>query len=286
MSAAGLVLLATVFVGSAPVAQVAPAGAAVTPTYYLALGDSLSQGVQPNKEKVSLETNHGYVDDIYKLYRHQIAAFKLEKLGCPGETTTTMVDGGICTYTSGVTGGDPLGNQLAAAEAFLASNKVSFVTLDIGANDIDGCVGPSGIDETCLENGIAAVNTNLPLIVSGLEAADPGVPIYAMDYYDPFLFAWLLGQQTLAEESATLASGFDSDLDGIYAAYGVTVAPVGNAFQTTNFTPYPAPGDLPINVQLICDWTWMCSGRGPNIHATTAGYTEIADTFEQVIGFK
>jgi len=36
------------------------------PRYYLALGDSLSQGQQPNLKGVTSNTNEGYADDLYQ----------------------------------------------------------------------------------------------------------------------------------------------------------------------------------------------------------------------------
>src|SRR5690348_1771075 len=35
------------------------------PVYYLALGDSLAQGVQPNAAGISVETPDGYPDQVY-----------------------------------------------------------------------------------------------------------------------------------------------------------------------------------------------------------------------------
>ena len=75
------------------------------------------------------EANRGYVDDLYALLRFRTPGLKLAKLGCPGETTASMISGNVCSYREG--------SQLAAALAFLQSNKVDLVTIDIGANDID-----------------------------------------------------------------------------------------------------------------------------------------------------
>ncbi|MDA8341260.1 MAG: hypothetical protein M0007_03415, partial [Actinomycetota bacterium] len=90
------------------------------PPYYLSLGDSLAQGVQPTATGQSVETDQGYANDLYDLYRFAYPGLHLEKLGCPGETTETMVHGGICSY--------PEGSQLAAAVAFLRTHRVAFVT--------------------------------------------------------------------------------------------------------------------------------------------------------------
>src|SRR5690242_3340552 len=96
-----------------------------TATYYLSLGDSLAQGVQPNSSGVSVETNQGYPNQLFTALHTANPMLKLVKLGCPGETTGTMMNGGICSYSQG--------SQLAQAAAFLAShkNKVQLVTIDI-----------------------------------------------------------------------------------------------------------------------------------------------------------
>ncbi|HME64963.1 MAG TPA: SGNH/GDSL hydrolase family protein, partial [Streptosporangiaceae bacterium] len=39
----------------------------VPATYYLALGDSLSQGVQPDAAGTSVETRQGYPDQLYAM---------------------------------------------------------------------------------------------------------------------------------------------------------------------------------------------------------------------------
>ena len=102
-------------------------------SYYLALGDSLSRGVQPDAAGTSVETGQGYADQLYAMLRRGQPALRLVKLGCPGETTATMIHGGICKYRGG--------SQLAAAVAFLSAHRghVRLVTIDIGANDPEDC---------------------------------------------------------------------------------------------------------------------------------------------------
>ena len=292
------VFLTVTLAGSAAFAIPAVVGpthaAAVSLTpYYLSLGDSISQGVQPNKLGVDKKTNAGYANDLFALERVSTAeaGLALKKLGCPGETTTSMIGGGICSYT--------LGNQLAQAVQFLTTHTVKLITIDIGANDIDNCVVGLTIDPTCIGNGIATVSTNLPAILTTLETAAPGVPIYAMNYYDPFLAAWLIGPagQPLAVESACLTTGFDyptacplpAGFDGIlgtiYGAFSVPVADVATAFDTNNFALDTNTG-LPQNVTNICRDTWECypPPRGNNIHANANGYALIANTFGATIG--
>lgn len=246
----------------------------VTPVYYLALGDSLSQGVQPDSTGANQVTNNGYVDDLYNLLKVHHPALQLAKLGCPGETTTTFINGGICSY--------PEGNQLAAAEAFIATHKVIFITIDIGANNVDGCISNGTVDQQCLVAGITAMINELPVILTGIHNAAPTVRIHAMNYYDPFVAAWLTGPagQVLAQQTVALGNIFNHDMDQIYYAFNARVVDVAGTFQTRNFTIDPSTG-LPLNVELICAWTYMCAPApvGPNIHATTPGYAAIAGSF-------
>jgi lysophospholipase L1-like esterase len=269
--------VAVLFGASVPAAT-APAGAPAP--YYLSLGDSLAQGVQPTVRGRSVETSDGYADDIYATYRHLVRGLRLEKLGCPGETTTSMINGGICQYGAG--------SQLAQAVAFLQTHTVRLITLDIGANDVDSCVVDARADPACVAAGTAAAGAGLPTIVSELRAAaGPGVPIVAMDYYDPFLPVWLEGAagRELAHESVQAAEAFNRLIDGVYRAAGVPVADVEGAFGTSTFTPVAA--GLPRNVAEVCALTWACTPPpvGPNIHANAAGYWVIALAFLPKIGF-
>src|SRR5579859_4314559 len=151
-------------------------------SYYVALGDSLSQGVQPDAAGNSVETGQGYPDQLYALLRPSQPALRLVKLGCPGETTATMIHGGICRY--------PGGSQLAAAVAFLTAHRghVRLVTIDIGANDPEDCGSWAS-----LRTIMHCVGTNFPDAVSNLDAilarvraaAGPGVRMVGMSYYLP-----------------------------------------------------------------------------------------------------
>ncbi len=250
------------------------------PDYYLSLGDSLAAGYQPN---VGGNTNESYTDQLYaRLKKHDPNLVHI-KLGCSGETTQTMINGGICSYP----GAD---SQLAAAVDFLKAHQgsVKYVTLDIGANDVDGCATPTGLDMTCAAKGIATVGVQLPQITGALAAAGGRRPTYVgMNYYDPFLAAWLTGPagQTLAKESVALSTGFNATVQAGLKAGGFRLADVSRTFATDDFTRQavvPGIGRLPINVAHICEWTWECTPY-QNIHANTLGYGVIANVFERVL---
>jgi lysophospholipase L1-like esterase len=257
----------------------------VAASYYLALGDSLSRGVQPNAAGASVETAEGYPDLVYARLAGAHPGLKLVQLGCPGETTETMMHGGICHY--------PGGSQLAAATAFLRAHRghVLLVTIDIGANDPESCGSQPDLKQlaSCIGE-IPAAAANLSAILASVRtAAGPGVPVVGMSYYLPALAEWRNGGlgKVVAEVGERLTVAYNDLLDRAYAKAGDPVANVAGAFGTTDFgdpTTVPGLGTLPRNVALICELTWECTPapRGPNQHANPAGYQVIANAILKV----
>ena len=248
-------------------------------SYYLALGDSLSQGVQPNAAGTSVETAQGYPDLVYTSLQRDHSGLKLVRLGCPGETTSTMMHGGICHYQAG--------SQLAEAVSFLRAHRghVRLVTIDIGANDPQDCGSQASFfaAAACI-GAVPKAATNLTAILAALRAAaGSGVRIVGMSYYLPELAEWrhgMLGHVT-AWASERVAVSFNDLLGNAYAKAGIAVANVFGAFDTADFGDQqnvPGVGTVPKNVALICEWTWECTAppRGPNQHANPAGYQVIA----------
>ena len=253
--------------------------AAAPPVYYLALGDSLSRGVQPNRTGVLVETNQGYVDDLFAYYRLRHPELRLAKLGCSGESTGTMIAGGGCSY--------PLGSQLAQAVQFLQTHNVALITLTIGGDNILHCISVSRIDPACVNNGIADATGDLPEILAALRAAAPDVPIVAMNYNDPLLGLWRFGPagQQLASDSRKITLFYNRVLERIYGAVHVPVADVAQAFRITDARPLPLV-DVPVNVFLALTWTWISLSPplGPDVHPNAVGYAVIAGAFVKTIG--
>jgi len=249
--------------------------------YYVSVGDSLAAGVQPIGDPADLyRTDEGYAEQLLAIARVESSKLSLVKLGCPGETTTTMIAGGICAY--------PHGSQLDEAVSFLKAHRsfVAFVTIDIGANDF-----PCQAAE-CIPAGAAAIQANLPTILTALrKAVGPGVPIVGMTIYNPFLASWLLGPegQAFAQLSATYLMGpVNALLRGIYVAAGAGVADIETAFSSNDFATQVdlGFGPIPLNVARICTWTWVCAPApwGPDNHANVAGYGVIAGAYATVLG--
>ena len=249
--------------------------------YYVALGDSLSIGIQPING-VYTPTRRGYADDLYALYKLKIPGLKLAKLGCSGETTVTMMTGGVCQYQTG--------SQLGDALAFIASHRIAFITIDIGGDDLLQCfdVRSLTIDNACLIQAGANIQQRLPEIVGTLKGAlqisQQAAPIVGMNYYDGLLGAWVFGPvgQQLALASLPLTLQLNDLLEGVYKLLGVPVANVERAFHTTEWSVVPIIA-LPKNVLIALTWTWMGAPppSGPDVHPNAVGYAAIAAAFVQ-----
>jgi lysophospholipase L1-like esterase len=284
--AAVTAVTAAAVTGAGP-ALAAPRAPSPAPAYYLSLGDSLAQGVQPNAKGVSVETDQGYADQLYTALKMGNPYLQLEKLGCPGETTATMINGGICKYADG--------SQLKQAVAFLKAHAghVQLVTIDIGANDLNPCVVLTSISKlvTCLEKVIPVAVKNLATIMATLRAAGgSSLKIVGMTYYVPELAEWLEGgtPRQIAEAAPELGSIFGNDLRSVYKKFGSPVASMYQAFDTANMktmVTLPAFGKVPLDVAEVCYYTWECAPKpqGPNEHANVLGYGVIANTFLKVI---
>jgi len=285
-SVAALACAALVALGGALAGTAGSAGATTSPAphglaspvYQLSLGDSLAYGIgasAPALDYVSLVAAHAAT---------AYPGLQVENLSCPGATTTSMINGQAgCA--------PPTDTQLAAAESFLSSHvgQVPFITIDIGANNVDGCLtGGSTINVPCIVSGLGAIGTDLPKILAGLHAAAPGVPIFGMDYYNPFLALWVLGGAggpALATQSATLSTILNGSLVQEYGAGGAIPVDVQGPFATQDFalTGSFQGTVVPENVSRTCAWTHMCDASGLTIHTNDIGHAVLARAFEQAI---
>jgi len=277
--AGAVALTLALTLAGAPVGGGAAAQAGATtrkggPLYELAMGDSLGAGVGASP------ATDQYVDLVYQHELSRFPTLQLDNLSCSGATTASVIDGPGCTYATGT--------QLGDAEAFLRAHPkhVALLTIDIGGNDVDGCqVGPS-LSPTCVQSGLANISSQLPTILHGLEAAYPGLAIYGMDYYDPFLGEWLLGSggQTVADQSVQLVVSLNDLLAQLYASGGAAMADPASLFQVTDFAPTGSYLGLtePQNVANACNWTLFCSQSG-NIHANDTGHALLAQAFDAAL---
>jgi lysophospholipase L1-like esterase len=232
--------------------------------YYLALGDSLAFGYQPD-----LNFNNGYVDDFtVDLKAH--GASSNANLGCPGETSETFLNGKcpapfLRKYPY-------LGSQLNAAVHYLQGHaaQVSPVTLDIGAND----VLPDINTNTCSVNiskfnlDLAIVDANLrQTILPALHQAltvngQPTGDLLIMNYYNAY--------QNICPSTLPYIEMLNQHLANDANGYGTIV----NVFEAFGGQSQPH----------VCSYTWMCT-IFKNIHPTDKGYSVIASAFESTTGY-
>jgi lysophospholipase L1-like esterase len=265
-----------------------PAGAAVTsldPPYYVALGGSGSVGEQPTAAAPGGQpTDEGYANDLNEVERARWPGLQLVKLGCPGETAVTMVQGGDrCHYTAG--------SQLSAALAFLRLHRSTMlVTLDIGFNDVRPCLSDRLVDEACVARALLAVHAQIAAMVPLLrQAGPPGMRLVGVGHYDPFLGRYLSGTagHSFAVESMNVVSRLNDVLRSSYNGAGIPMADVAAAFGTaaTGSTRLAGRGVVPRDVARVCALTWVCAAApyGPNQHPNDAGYQVISRAIDDAL---
>lgn len=234
--------------------------------HYLALGDSLAFGYQPD-----LNFSSGYVTDYYSnLKGHGVKS--LANMACAGETSVTFLNG-KCPYPY-LRKFPYIGPQLDAALGYLAfyAGQVSPVTLDIGSNDVKGDINTKTcvVNETQFQADLATLDRNLTkvilprlhaaLVVHGQLTGD----LVMMNYYDPY--------QNICPDSVAFTETINQHLASDVSPFG-TMVDVFTAFG----------GSTTPNLR-ICSYTWMCSVF-QDIHATSKGYGVIAATFESGSGY-
>jgi lysophospholipase L1-like esterase len=258
---------------------------AAEPAYYVSLGDSAAAGYQPPGW-----TGVGYADQLAIRMRTRYPTLQLVKLGCPGETSQTLITGvdSPCRYGAG--------SQLNEAKKVLRAhpNQIALITINIGVNDIlDACLDPESlaIDAACATSELPGALNNLATILRTLRQLAPGAPIAGMSYWDPFLGLWVSGPEgeNLARQDHQSMRALNAGLVATYRRGGAVVADVAGPafFDTENFASQTGTrwGVVPMNVANACRWTWFCvrPPLGPDPHPTTQGYGVIADAFAAVL---
>lgn len=255
------------------------------PDFYLALGGSGSVGFQPTAARPHGEhTDSGYANDLLEAERPRWGDLRLVEFGCPGETTATMLDGGgRCHYASG--------SQLGDVISFLHHHRSTvLVTVDLGFNDVLHCMEHQVVDEACVSTALDTVRLQLPQILQSLQGAGPpDMRIVGVGHYDPYLGAQLespaLG--TFASQSLDVITRLDDVMGAAYAAAGIPMADVAEAFDMTSTDPtwLPGTGLVPQNLARVCDLTWECASPpfGPNTHPNDAGYRAISDAISDAL---
>jgi lysophospholipase L1-like esterase len=266
------------------------AGATPVSPQYLALGGSASVGVQPTaQDPRGRPTDAGYADDVVVAARSRWPGLQLTELGCPGESTGTMVSGeDRCHHGHG--------SQLSGALEFLHTHPSTvLVTVDLGFNDVRSCLRGRSVRADCAARGIDSVRRQLPAILSDLRAAaGPRVVIVGVGHYDPFVAGIDAGSvdRDFAVASLSVIDHLDAVLRSVYATFGVPMADVLSSFDQSaplhdSSTGGSSVEDRTAQVEneRVCELTWMCRPPpyGPNLHPDDEGYRVIARAILSVL---
>jgi hypothetical protein len=257
-----------------------------TTGFYLDLGASASVGIQPTiSDPRGQLTANGYSNDLVAYESARGVTLHLTELGCPGESTVTMMNGGDRCYPYHDT-------QFEEALTFLRSHQTTagIVTIDLGFNNVRRCLANQTANQTCVKYQIRELRQQLPTILEGLKnVAGPNVTFVGLGHYDPFLADALLGPAgaQFAAASATTINRLNAALQSIYTDAGVPMATVGAAFESRDVAQVllTGKGMVPENVAQTCVLTWMCQAApyGPNLHPNDHGYATIAAAIESVL---
>ena len=240
---------------SSPGASASPSASPTDGPVYLALGDSLAAGFQPDRGDDPATSYAARVEAGLAAAAPSGEQPTMVNLGCSGETVGSMIEGSRCTY--------PQGSQLQAAEALLRERRgeVAAVTLDIGGNDVLRCARVR-LDETCFTQGAGVVADRLPEVLRRVRAAaGPDTRIAVLTYYNPFLATQPTEQgELLRRQSEPALRALNTTIARVARAHGATVV------DTAALMPTGAS---------VCDLTWRCTRF--DIHLTDEGARRVGD---------
>jgi lysophospholipase L1-like esterase len=232
--------------------------------YYLALGDSLAYGYQPD-----LNFDDGYANDFaVDLKAHGVTTYA--NMGCPGETSVTFLNGKcpgaiLRKYLY-------IGSQLHAAVHYLQrhAGQVSPVTLDIGANDVLPDINTStcSVNVSKFNADLATVDANLTQTI--LPALKQALTVNGQVTGDLLLMNYYNAYQNICPSTLPYVQLLDQHL-----ASDVT----GSGSLVDVFTAFGGPSQ-----PYVCSYTWMCTVF-KDIHPKDKGYSVIASAFESTTGY-
>ena len=221
------------------------------PSYYVALGDSLASNFGE-------AARDGYVSRFHKaLQDRDSATYGLRNYGVSGETSGTLIRGG----------------QLDTAVAFIESNPVSYVTIDIGGNDLLSHLGGADcsadiVSAACqgrVEASLATYEANMDLIFDELASVADDATIILLQTYNPFSFGF--ADAVVFEAEADRAMG---KLNGIAARLaadrGIVVADGAS----------PMMGTVAVTTHM--------ADSPPDIHPTPIGFDVLASALLDSLG--
>lgn len=202
-----------------------PAYAAVQiPAAYVALGDSLAAGQNPNSE-----IDAGYADMIaQELARKQPVAFFSKDLAFPGFTTKDVLE------------------RVKSEEAKKLLATATIITLSAGANDLlrlvqaDPREGSLAFPQVQADFALNNARQNLDEILGELNKLAPKADIYVMGYY----FAYPHARESQKEGTAKQLDLLNVILEQSAEKAGAIFVPVEGAFGDNAVDKVPNAGDV------------------------------------------
>jgi lysophospholipase L1-like esterase len=254
-------------------------------TVYLALGDSLAQGVQKLRGRYRT-TDQGYPDALAARLRRSGTPVRLARVGCSGATARSLLQAGwTCDPPTPAplpyADDGPATSQLAWAEGWLRrrGDRPTLVTLDVGANDLLGCATPDADRvRACFAERLPTVERRLAEAARRLRAAAGSRTVLAaITYYDPAVALVRIGatrDAAVAFHDAVRRRANPAILR-IFGAEGFVVGRVDRAFGSDR------PATEAGVVDTTCRLTRLCTQA--DFHPTAAGYARIADALAGVV---
>lgn len=268
------------------------AGVPQADLHVIALGDSLSVGVQPGLGGAGRITSQGYPRQLAARLRADGRTVKLHELGCGGATSESLIQGRVECAPAGdepYANEDPSTSQLAYATGLLSRlhGQQVVVTVDVGGNDVGRCLQGGALKSACVTEAGGRIEENLEAVIGRLRAVSPDAPVVVMDLYDPFLGLWEDHpgtRATLRDVHAAVIADVNAGIRRAAESTGARLAPVSRAM----FQDAPI-GDLaeasPASVEATCRYTWMCV-QPPlirDIHLRREGHKVVADAMFAVL---
>lgn len=278
--------------------------------YYVAAGNSISFGYQP-----TLDFSHGFADDLETALRNEEITLKqtgkpaftinLSNYACPGETTTTMIQGG-CQFRNFlkeayVCPPQPNCSQLDALVYFLNEHKgnVSPVTFELGADDVlpdfnsGSCSVPdqnqADADLQTMDGNLTRLDPNnpddandtnngiLPRLINALRVGPP-LPVPGPGRGQ----VRLSGDLVLLNYYNPFAKACPSSVQFVHTLND-HLAHDAALFHIPVVDVYAAFGGDSGMATNICTYTWYCDRQ--DIHPTTAGYAIIEQAVQTALGY-
>lgn len=258
----------------------------VTPGTYVSVGDSYAAGYQPPGSP----TDAGFAAQVVRRLAGTPQALELVQLGCPGATTSSVLDEPGCPHPYGPdVPAHPGTTQLAALERVLGerAGRVRLVTVVLGGNDVLPCLaGDDAAD--CVRAALPGLTTRLGTVLAAVRRLAPTATVVGLGYPDVLLGLLATGSERDAGRARASVPVF-RDLLGpalarTYDAAGarfVDVAALSGAYDPLTPTTTVQGRPVPASVATLCASTHVCTTG--DIHPDGTGYSWYADRVLEVL---